>query len=117
MSNAASFLRFVMRPSTAIGVALAYAAALAVNAWIAGRGVPALEVEYERFCRGAGGRAAGVVETGTHYIAEDGRHRWDRTELLDAAGRPVNERTSEIRLPSGRGLDAWSSEPDFIPSL
>ena len=117
MSNAASFLRFVMRPSTAIGVALAYAAALAVNAWVAGRGVPAFEVEYERFCRNAGGGAAGVVETGTHYIAEDGRHRWDRTALLDVDGRPVNERTSEIRLPSGRGLDAWSLEPGFAPSL
>lgn len=116
MSNAASFLRFVMRPSTAIGVALAYAAALAVNAWIAGRGVPALEVEYERFCRGAGGGAAGVVETGTHYVAEDGRHRWDRTELLDAAGRPVNERTSEIRLPSARGLDSLDG-PDSVPSF
>ena len=110
MSNAASFLRFVMRPSTAIGVALAYAAALAVNAWIAGRGVPALEVEYERFCRGAGGGAAGVVETGTHYVAEDGRHRRDRTEFLDAAGRRVNERSSEIRLPSGRGPAARSLE-------
>lgn len=110
MSNAASFLRFVMRPSTAIGVALAYAAALAVNAWIAGRGVPALKVEYERFCRDADGGAAGVVETGTHYIAEDGRHRRDRTELLDAGGRLVNERTSEIRLPAGRGPAARSLE-------
>lgn len=110
MSNVASFLRFVMRPSTAIGVALLYAAALAVNAHVAGRGVPALEVDYERFLRNAGGGAAGVVETGTHYIAEDGRHRWDRTVLLDVDGRPVHERTSEIRLPSGRGPDARSPE-------
>lgn len=110
MSDVASFLRFVMRPSTAVGVALLYAAALAVNAHVAGRGVPALEVDYERFLRNAGGGAAGVVETGTHYIAEDGRHRWDRTVLLDVDGRPVHERISEIRLPSGRGPDARSLE-------
>ncbi len=110
MSKVASFLRFVMRPSTAIGVALLYAAALAVNAHVAGRGVPALEVDYERFLRNAGGGAAGVVETGTHYIAEDGRYRRDRTVLLDVDGRPVHERTSEIHLPSGRGPDARNPE-------
>ena len=110
MSNVASFLRFVMRPSTAIGVALLYAAALAVNAHVAGRGVPVLEVDYERFRRDAGGGAAGVVETGTHYIAEDGRYRRDRTVLLDVDGRPVHERTSEIHLPSGRGPDARNPE-------
>ena len=106
-------LRFLFRPATAFGVAMAVFAALLVArtardlaARFTDAGVPVLEVEYERVFRGAAGRRPRLVETGTHFIADDGRYRRDATALA-APGGAVRRRTSEIWLPpEGAGLDA-----------
>lgn len=106
-------LRFLFRPATALGVAMAVFAALLVArtardlvARFTDAGVPVLEVEYERVFRGAAGRRPRLVETGTHFIADDGRYRRDATALAAPDGA-VRRRTSEIWLPpEGAGLDA-----------
>ena len=83
--------------------------AMDLSAQIRRRGTAVLEVAYERVSRDAAGGERWLVETGTHFIADDGRYRRDTTALVGPDGGAIDERTTEIWLPpEGGGLDAWA---------
>lgn len=105
-------LRFLARPTTALWAAAAVVTAFVamdLSAHLRRRGPAVLEVAYERVSRDAAGGERRLVETGTHFIADDGRYRRDTTALVGLDGGAIDERTTEIWLPpEGGGLDAWT---------
>lgn len=105
-------LRFLARPTTALwaaAVVVTMFVAMDLSAQLRRRGPAVLEVAYERVSRAAAGGERRLVETGTHFIADDGRYRRDTTALVGLDGGAIDERTTEIWLPpEGGGLDAWA---------
>ena len=109
-----------LEPTTALWVAVIVVmgfVAFDVSAQFGNRGAGAFEMEFERFLRNGETGENILVETGTHFVTDDGRYRRDSTMLRSWDGRDINERTSEIWIPpEGQTFATWIP-PDISEQL
>lgn len=104
-----------MRLSTLVGLS----AVLAVGALPASaQDVPTIEVEYQKAQLGADG-VWEVVETGTHFFADDGRYRLDRRiggETITRIRIPASGERIEINHALGIGMRGPDEGTFTIPA-
>lgn len=117
--------RLAFQPTTALWAVIAVLMTfivLDVSAQFRNRGRDVLEVRYDRAAHDVTTGETRLLETGAHFIADDGRYRRDLTTLVAPDGGDVDQRTSEIWIPpEGVSLDAWippgvGAEFDLAPA-